>query len=201
MLHELMAPERALPWIALAFAVGYLAGSIPFGLLVSRALGHGDPRRVGSGNIGATNVMRTGGKAAAVFTFALDFLKGLIPVLWFLGWGDLTAQAAGLGAFAGHCLPVWLRFKGGKGVSTWFGIVFALHWPAGLVLAAVWLGVQRLTKISAAGALAASLAGPLVFIGFARHEAVLAMALLAILVWLTHLSNLRRLISGRENRF
>ncbi|MEL6335393.1 MAG: glycerol-3-phosphate 1-O-acyltransferase PlsY [Pseudomonadota bacterium] len=201
MLHVLMAPERAAPWLALAFAIGYLAGSIPFGLIVARLMGRGDPREIGSGNIGATNVLRTGSKAAAGLTFALDFLKGLVPVLAFLSWGDLAGQAAGLGAFVGHCLPVWLRFKGGKGVSTWFGIAFALHWPAGVALAAIWLALARLSRTSALGALAASLAGPFVFYAFARFEAVLVMALLAMLIWLTHTGNIARLLKGGENRF
>jgi len=137
MLHELMAPERALPWFALAFSVGYLAGSIPFGLILARVFRLGDLRNIGSGNIGATNVMRTGNKLAAALTLLFDGLKGALPVLFFLGWGDLAAQFAGLGAFVGHCLPVWLRFRGGKGVQTFFGIALALYWPAGLTLAAV----------------------------------------------------------------
>ncbi|MEO1459961.1 MAG: glycerol-3-phosphate acyltransferase, partial [Pseudomonadota bacterium] len=151
-----MAPDRALPWLALAFSLGYLAGSVPFGLLVARLFRLGDLRAIGSGNIGATNVLRTGNRAAAALTLLLDALKGAVPVLLFLSWGDLAAQCAGLGAFAGHCLPVWLRFRGGKGVATWFGIAFALHWPAGAVLAAVWLAGARATRISAVGALAAA---------------------------------------------
>ncbi|MEM8624689.1 MAG: glycerol-3-phosphate 1-O-acyltransferase PlsY [Pseudomonadota bacterium] len=196
-----MAPERALPWLAVAFAAGYLAGSIPFGLIIARLFRLGDLRSIGSGNIGATNVLRTGSRAAAAITLLLDGLKGALPVIFFLGWGDLTGQAAGIGAFAGHCLPVWLRFRGGKGVATFFGIALALHWPSGLVLAAVWLAAARLTRISAAGALGAALAAGPVFWAFARHEAVLAMAFLGALVWITHRENIARILSGRENRF
>jgi glycerol-3-phosphate acyltransferase PlsY len=195
-----MAPERALPWFAVALACGYLAGSIPFGVLVARVFGLGDLRKVGSGNIGATNVLRTGNKGAAALTLLLDALKGLVPVLVFLRWGDLAGQIAGLGAFLGHCLPVWLRFRGGKGVATWFGIAFGLFWPAGAVLAAVWLGTARITRISSASALAAAAAGPVVFWALGRLEAVLAMALLGVLVWITHRGNIARLIAGTEPR-
>ncbi|MEL7173223.1 MAG: glycerol-3-phosphate 1-O-acyltransferase PlsY [Pseudomonadota bacterium] len=201
MLHELMAPERALPWFALAFSVGYLAGSIPFGLILARVFRLGDLRNIGSGNIGATNVMRTGNKLAAALTLLLDGLKGALPVLFFLGWGDLAAQFAGVGAFVGHCLPVWLRFRGGKGVATFFGIALALYWPAGLTLAAVWLGVFKLTRTSAVAALVAATTGPIAFFAWGRLEAVLAMAVLGLAIWLTHRSNIARLRGGQENRF
>ncbi|MEM7496969.1 MAG: glycerol-3-phosphate 1-O-acyltransferase PlsY [Pseudomonadota bacterium] len=201
MLHEIMAPERALPWLGLAFAAGYLAGSIPFGLILAKGFRLGDLRAIGSGNIGATNVMRTGNKLAAALTLLLDGLKGALPVLLFLGWGDLAAQAAGIGAFAGHCLPVWLRFRGGKGVATFFGVVLALHWPAGLCLAATWFAAFKLTRTSAVGALAAATAAPVVFWAWGRLEAVLAVATLGALIWLTHRGNIARLLGGRENRF
>ncbi|MEO1724907.1 MAG: glycerol-3-phosphate 1-O-acyltransferase PlsY [Pseudomonadota bacterium] len=201
MLHELMAPERALPWLSLAFAVGYLAGSIPFGLILAKVFGLGDLRAIGSGNIGATNVMRTGNKLAAALTLLLDGAKGAVPVILFLGWGDLAAQAAGIGAFVGHCLPVWLRFKGGKGVATFFGVVLALYWPAGLTIAGIWLGVFRATRTSALGALAAATAVPIAFFAWGRLEAVLAVTILGIAIWITHRSNIARLWGGQENRF
>ncbi|MGF1550966.1 MAG: glycerol-3-phosphate 1-O-acyltransferase PlsY [Paracoccaceae bacterium] len=201
MLHEVMAPERAIPWLALAFAVGYLLGSIPVGVLIARAFGLGDLRKLGSGNIGATNVLRTGNRKAAALTLALDIAKGAIPVLAFLAWGDLAAQAAGLGAFVGHCLPLWLKFRGGKGVATWIGVTLGLYWPAGLALMALWLGVVKATRTSALGALAAATAGPFVFWATGRVEAVLAVALMGVAMWLTHLSNIRRLVAGAENRF
>jgi glycerol-3-phosphate acyltransferase PlsY len=200
-LHELMAPERAIPWLSLAFACGYLAGSIPMGVLLSRVFELGDLRRVGSGNIGATNVLRTGNRRAAALTLLLDMAKGLVPVWLFLGWGDLAAQCAGVGAFAGHCLPVWLKFRGGKGVATWFGVAFALHWPAGMALAAIWLATTAALRISSVSALVAGTAGPLVFWAMGRPEAVLAMALLGVAIWITHRSNIGRLRRGEEPRF
>ena len=127
MFHTIMGFERALPWLILALGCGYLAGSIPFGVIVARVFRLGDLRKIGSGSIGATNVLRTGNKLAALATLLLDALKGALPVLFFLGWGDLAGQAAGLGAFLGHCFPVWLRFRGGKGVATWLGVMLVIH--------------------------------------------------------------------------
>ena len=200
MLHDIMGLDRALPWLIAALAAGYLAGSIPFGLLLSRTLGLGDPRRIGSGNIGATNVLRTGSKGAAALTLLLDAAKGAAPVLAFLSWGDLAAQAAGLGAFLGHCFPVWLGFRGGKGVATFLGIVLALHWPAGLAVCATWLAAAGLSRISSVGALAAAASAPLWLVALSRWEAVLAAALLAGLVWLRHRANIARLIRREEPR-
>ena len=198
MLHDIMGLERALPWLLTALAAGYLAGSIPFGLLISRALSLGDLRRIGSGNIGATNVLRTGNKAAAALTLLLDAAKGAVPVLLFLSWGDLAAQAAGLGAFLGHCFPVWLRFQGGKGVATFLGIVLALHWPSGLAVCATWLAAAALSRRSSVGALAAAASAPLWLVAFDRWEAVLVAAVLAALVWLRHHANIARLVAGTE---
>ena len=200
MLHDIMGLERALPWLIAALAGGYLAGSIPFGMLVARALSLGDLRRIGSGNIGATNVLRTGSKGAAALTLLLDAAKGAIPVLVFLGWGDLAAQAAALGALLGHCFPVWLAFRGGKGVATFLGIVLALYWPAGVATCATWLAAAGLSRISSVGALAAAAAAPVWLVVFARWEAVLVTAVLAGLVWLRHAGNIRRLAAGTEPR-
>jgi len=200
MVHDIMGLDRALPWLSLAFAVGYLAGSIPVGLLLARAFGLPDPRGIGSGNIGATNVLRTGNKAAAAATLLLDAAKGAVPVLVFLGWGDLAAQAAGLGAMLGHCFPVWLRFRGGKGVASFLGVLLALHWPSGAMACVTWLAGAALTRRSSVGALAATLSAPLWLIVFDRWEAVLVALILAALVWARHHGNIRRLIAGTEPR-
>jgi glycerol-3-phosphate acyltransferase PlsY len=199
MFHEIMGLDRALPWLLSALTCGYLAGSIPFGLIVARLFRLGDLRKIGSGNIGATNVLRTGNKLAALTTLLLDAAKGALPTAIFLSqWGDLAAQAAGLGAFLGHCFPVWLKFRGGKGLATWFGILLALH-PLTMVISGLtWLAFAALTRISSVGALAASASGPLWLMLFGRMEAVLLAIILGILVWLRHHANIRRLLSGDE---
>ncbi|MFQ5567770.1 MAG: glycerol-3-phosphate 1-O-acyltransferase PlsY [Paracoccaceae bacterium] len=196
----MMALERALPWLLLALGGGYLAGSIPFGMIVARLFRLGDLRRIGSGNIGATNVLRTGNKAAALATLLLDAAKGAVPVLIFLGWGDLAGQAAGLGAFLGHCFPVWLRFRGGKGVATWFGVMLAIHPLTWAALSLTWLAAAAVSRISSVGALAAAAAGPLWLIAFGRWEAVLLAIILGVLVWLRHHANIRRILRGEEPR-
>ena len=200
MLHDIMGIERALPWLMLALGGGYLAGSIPFGLIVARLFGLGDLRRIGSGNIGATNVLRTGNKPAAAATLLLDAAKGAVPVAIFLGWGDLAGQAAGLGAFLGHCFPVWLRFRGGKGVATWFGIMLAIHPLTWAALCLTWLAAAALSRISSVGALAAAASGPLWLIVFGRWEAVLLAIVLGGLVWLRHHANIRRMLRREEPR-
>ncbi|MEM1346479.1 MAG: glycerol-3-phosphate acyltransferase [Pseudomonadota bacterium] len=201
MFHDIMGLERALPWLALAFAVGCLAGSIPFAIVVARLFGLPDPRGVGSGNPGATNVLRSGHKLAGVLTFALDAAKAGLTALAFLNWGDLAAQAAALGAILGHCFSPWLGFRGGKGVSCFMGIVFALTPWAGLGIAATWAAAALGSRISALGALAASAAAPLWLAALGYWEAVLLAVVLAVLIWLTHLANIRRLLAGTEARF
>ena len=200
MFHDIMGIERALPWLMLALGCGYLAGSIPFGMIVARLFRLGDLRQIGSGNIGATNVLRTGNRPAAAATLLLDAAKGGVPVLIFLGWGDLAGQAAGLGAFIGHCFPVWLRFRGGKGLATWFGIMLAIHPLTWAALSLTWLAAAVLTRISSAGALAAATSGPLWLIVFGRWEAVLLAIILGVLVWLRHHANIRRMLRGEEPR-
>jgi acyl phosphate:glycerol-3-phosphate acyltransferase len=201
MLHDVMGWSRALPWLSLAFACGYLVGSVPVGLLVSRVFGIVDPRRIGSGNIGATNVLRTGSKRAAAATLLLDMAKGVVPVLAFLHlWGDLAAQAAGVGAVLGHTLPVWLRFRGGKGVATFLGVALGLYAPGGALVCATWLLAAFVSRISSVGALAATASAPLWFWLLGRLEAVLVLAALAIWVWLRHAGNIGRLLRGREPR-
>ncbi|MBX9739074.1 MAG: glycerol-3-phosphate 1-O-acyltransferase PlsY [Beijerinckiaceae bacterium] len=184
--------------IALAF--GYLLGSVPFGLVLTRFAGTADLRGIGSGNIGATNVLRTGRKDLAAATLLLDALKGTAAVL-IAGWyGAEFAIIAGLGAFLGHLYPVWLKFKGGKGVATYLGCLFGLHWPSGLVFCAAWLAVAWLTRYSSAAALTASLAAPVALLLFGlRNEAELFVAL-AILLWFRHGENISRLMSGTEGK-
>ncbi len=201
MFHQIMGFERALPWLMLALGCGYLAGSIPFGMIVARLFRLGDLRRIGSGNIGATNVLRTGNRPAALATLLLDASKGAVPVWYFLDTsGDLAAQAAGLGAFLGHCFPVWLRFRGGKGVATWFGILLAIHPLTWVALCLTWLAAAALSRISSVGALATVASGPLWLIVFDRWEAVLLAIILGVLVWLRHHANIRRILRGEEPR-
>ena len=201
MLHVIMGFERALPWLISALVVGYLSGSIPFGVLVAQLFGLGDLRQIGSGNIGATNVLRTGNKLAAATTVLLDALKGAVPVAVILSmYGDLPAQAAALGAFLGHCFPVWLRFRGGKGVATWFGIMLAIHPLTWMMLCLTWLAAAFLTRISSVGALAASASAPLWLILFGRWEAVLLAIVLGVLIWLRHYANIWRILRGEEPR-
>ncbi|MEM7236430.1 MAG: glycerol-3-phosphate 1-O-acyltransferase PlsY [Pseudomonadota bacterium] len=198
MLHEIMGMDRALPWLLCALAAGYLIGSVPAGVLIARVFGLGDLRKIGSGNIGATNVLRTGSKKAAALTLLLDAAKGALPVLLFLGWGDLAAQAAGLGAVLGHCYPVWLKFRGGKGVATFIGVVYGLYWPIGLLICANWMMAARVSRISSVGALVATAATPVWFALFDRWEAVLITIVLAGLIWMRHRENMVRIWAGSE---
>jgi len=185
--------------LLLAAALAYLAGSIPFGVVITRAMGLGDLRRIGSGNIGATNVLRTGNRPAAAATLILDAAKGGIAVLVARATvGDDAAQIAALASFLGHLYPVWLGFKGGKGVATFLGILLALVWPVGLAACATWAAVAALSRISSLSALAAAGLAPgyLAFAGYS--DKVLLALLLAILVWLRHSANIRRLRDGTE---
>jgi glycerol-3-phosphate acyltransferase PlsY len=201
MIHDIMGLDRALPWLAASFFGGYLLGSIPFGVVIAWALGLGDLRKIGSGNIGATNVLRTGNKGAAAATLILDAGKGAAAVLVFgYFWGPDPAQLAGIGAFLGHLYPVWLKFKGGKGVATFLGIVLALHWPSGLAACAVWLAVALVFRISSLSALVAAAATPVVLYLLHEKGLVLGVALLAALVWVKHAPNILRLLRGEEPR-
>ena len=185
---------------ALAFALAYLLGSIPFGLLLTRGAGAGDIRSIGSGNIGATNVLRTGRKDLAAATLLLDALKGALAVV-LGGWlAPGAAMAAALGAFFGHIAPVWLRFRGGKGVAVFLGALLALHWPTGLIVCAVWLAAAYLWRFSSLSALLASASAPFVLWGFGHGEQALVIATMAALLWWKHSENIARLISGTESR-
>ena len=186
---------------AIFFAVGYLLGSIPFGLLLTFAAGGPDIRTIGSGNIGATNVLRTGNKALAAVTLLCDMLKGTAAVLIAAHFGGETAAvAAGLGAFLGHLFPVWLKFKGGKGVATYIGLLIGLYWPAALAFGAIWLVVAALTRYSSLAALIASALTPLVLFLLHRPQVAALFLLLTILLWIMHRSNISRLLAGSEGK-
>jgi len=190
------------PLVLLAgLALGYLLGSIPFGLLLTRMAGLGDVRAIGSGNIGATNVLRTGRKGLAAATLLLDALKGTAAVLLAARLlGPEPALAAALGAFLGHTFPVWLGFRGGKGVATYIGVLIALDWRAALIFALVWLGVAVASRYSSLSALIASAVTPLIVWWLGRGDAALLIALLALILWLKHRSNIARLMAGTEGR-
>lgn len=188
-------------WLALAALLAYLVGSVPFGLVVSRAMGLGDPRRIGSGNIGATNVLRSGSRPAAAATLLLDGAKGAAAVLAArAALGEDAAQVAALAAFAGHCFPAWLRFRGGKGVATFLGVLLALAWPVGLAACALWLGTAYAARISSLSALTAAALSPLLAAALGRGEAVVLCAALAALIAWRHAPNIRRLLAGTEPR-
>ncbi len=183
----------------LAAVLGYLNGSIPFGLLFTRAAGLGDVRAIGSGNIGATNVLRTGSKKVAALTLLFDALKGFVPVVIAQYWlGPTAAVVAGLAAIAGHLWPVWLGFKGGKGVATNIGVLFGLYWPLGLAFLVVWLGLAFLLRISSLSALAAAAASPLWAWALGRGDLVVPVALIAAVIFFTHRANISRLLAGTE---
>jgi glycerol-3-phosphate acyltransferase PlsY len=184
----------------LALALGYLLGSIPFGLILTRLAGHGDLRDIGSGNIGATNVLRTGNKPVAALTLLLDLLKGTAAVLVGARFGSDAAILGGLGAFLGHLFPVWLGFRGGKGVATYIGVLLGLYWPGAIAFCAVWLLVAAVTRYSSLSALAASAAVPclLLFVGQTRI-AMLFLVFTVLLYW-RHADNIGRLLRGEEGR-
>jgi glycerol-3-phosphate acyltransferase PlsY len=179
---------------------GYLLGSIPFGLILTKLGGAGDVRAIGSGNIGATNVLRTGRKDLAAATLILDALKGTVAVVVAAYFSRDAMIVAGLGAFLGHLYPVWLKFKGGKGVATFLGCLLGVYWPAGLVFIAAWLAAAFLTKYSSAGALVASLASPLALLLLGQRDAAELFVALAILLWFRHADNIRRLLDGTEGK-
>ena len=196
-------PEITSPPLVLAIvaALAYLLGSVPFGIVITRAMGLGDIRQIGSGNIGATNVLRTGNRLAALLTLVLDAGKGAIAVLAArLLAGEDAAQAAGLFAFLGHLWPVWLGFRGGKGVATFLGTLLALAWPIGLLACATWAATAALTRISSLSALTAAVLSPVFAALLGRSDLVLLAILLALLIVLRHHANIRRLLAGTEPR-
>lgn len=186
-------------WI-LALALGYALGSVPFGLIITRLAGAGDLRSIGSGNIGATNVLRTGRKGLAAATLLLDLLKGLAAVLIAASvWPEWTWLAA-LAAFLGHCFPVWLKFRGGKGVATTAGIAFGLAWPVGLAYAVTWVGLLLTVRISSVAGMSAAVVAPLAALALGEREPALVLAVIAAVVLFQHRENIARLRAGAEPR-
>ena len=185
---------------ALAFAFGYLLGSIPFGLLLTRAAGAPDIRTIGSGNIGATNVLRTGRRWLAAATLFCDMFKGTVAVLVAKHFGIDAALAAGLGAFVGHLFPVWLKFKGGKGVATYIGVLIGLYWPAALAFCVIWLSIAAASRYSSLAALIASALTPLGLWAFGRTNVAVLFLFLTAALWFMHRENIARLLNGTEGK-
>jgi glycerol-3-phosphate acyltransferase PlsY len=193
-----MSPETLLP---AAFIIGYLLGSIPFGLILTRFAGTPDLRSIGSGNIGATNVLRTGRKGLAAATLICDMLKGTLAVLiaGYYGGPD-AAMLAALGAFLGHLFPVWLRFKGGKGVAVYIGVLIGLFWPAAVVFCVLWLATAAISRYSSLAALVASVVTPIYLWWFGHLALALLFAVLTLLLFYMHRANIARLQAGTEGR-
>lgn len=183
------------------FLCGYLLGSIPFGLILTRAAGGPDVRTIGSGNIGATNVLRTGRKGLAAATLICDALKGTLAVLVIARYASYEASLlAGFGAFIGHLFPVWLNFKGGKGVATYIGLLIGIYWPCAVIFCAIWLVAAVISRYSSLSALIASALTPLAFWLLAKPQAAGWFLLMTVLLWITHRTNIRRLLNGSEGK-
>jgi glycerol-3-phosphate acyltransferase PlsY len=198
----LQSLEWSHPWHDLAaLLLGYLLGSIPFGLILTRLAGTQDIRSIGSGNIGATNVLRTGHKGLAAATLLCDMLKGTLAVALARWFGGMEAgAAAAIGAFAGHLFPVWLGFKGGKGVATYIGVLLGLAWPSALVFGVVWIAVAALSRYSSLAALMASVAAP-AFLWLTGHSGLAGLFfVLTVLLWIMHRANIARLVTGTEGK-
>ncbi len=192
---------QSLGLISLWFGLGYLCGSVPFGILMARVFGLGNLRDIGSGNIGATNVLRTGSKPAAAATLLLDALKGTLPVLaagHFFGID--MAISAGFGAFVGHILPIWLKFNGGKGVATYVGVLLGFGWQYLAAFAVVWLTLAISLRYSSLAALVASVAVPVYALYAGNTKLAIALLIMTFIVFLTHRKNIARLASGQETR-
>jgi len=184
-----------------ALAFGYLLGSIPFGVILTRLAGTEDVRSIGSGNIGATNVLRTGRKGLAAATLLGDALKGAVAVLAFASADDASFPlVAGFGAFVGHLFPVWLKFKGGKGVATYIGVLFGLAWPVGLLFCLIWLAAAALTRYSSLAGLIASAATPVALWLGGWPQAAILFAVLTLILFARHRENIARLLSGTEGK-
>jgi len=193
------ALELGLMNIFLVILFAYLIGSIPFGIIISKIMGLGNLRNIGSGNIGATNVLRTGNKLAAILTLIFDLLKGAISVvITYYIFNDTTAQIAALSSFLGHCFPIWLKFKGGKGVATFIGISLALYWPAGILICLTWVLTAFLSRVSSLSALISSLSSILWVWILGVPSAVFVMTVLTILIWFRHIENIKRIIKNTE---
>jgi acyl phosphate:glycerol-3-phosphate acyltransferase len=185
---------------AIAALLGYLLGSVPFGLLLTRAAGLGDVRNIGSGNIGATNVLRTGNKKLAAATLLLDMLKGTAAAMLGAVFGPFFAMLAGLGAFIGHLYPMWLNFKGGKGVATYLGVLLGLAWQGALLFAAIWIGMAALLRYSSLSALTAAVATPLALYLMGEGNLAILFLIMSIIVIVKHRANISRLLAGTEPR-
>ena|SRR6186997_2268034 len=193
-----MSPEA---WLPVALILGYLLGSIPFGVILTKLAGTQDLRSIGSGSIGATNVLRTGNKWLAAGTLLGDMLKGTAAVLiarYF--WGPNAAMAAALGAFLGHLFPVWLKFKGGKGVATYIGVLLGLFWHAAAMFGVIWLATAFTTRYSSLSALVASFVTPITLWWFGHHNLASLFAVLTLLLFYAHRENIKRLQAGTEGR-
>ena len=197
---EPAAFTSSLAALAVALLFGYLLGSIPSGVIITRMAGLGDVRNIGSGNIGATNVLRTGRKGLAALTLLGDALKGAVAVLIAWRYAPDAALVAGFGAFLGHLFPVWLGFKGGKGVATYLGVLIALALPGALVFAAVWLAVAALTRYSSLAALVATIAVPVALWALGAPYVAGLFAILSVIVFIKHRANIERLLAGTESR-
>jgi glycerol-3-phosphate acyltransferase PlsY len=193
-----MSPEA---WLPVALALGYLLGSVPFGVILTKLAGTQDLRSIGSGSIGATNVLRTGNKWLAAGTLLGDLLKGTVAVLiarYF--WGPNAAMAAALGAFLGHLFPVWLKFKGGKGVATYIGVLLGLFWHAAAMFGVIWIATAFTTRYSSLSALVASFVTPITLWWFGHHNLASLFAVLTLLLFYAHRENIKRLQAGTEGR-
>lgn len=191
--------EHSILSILLIAISGYLIGSIPFGIIIAKIMGLGNLRDIGSGNIGATNVLRTGNKLAAILTLFFDLSKGVIVVILArLLFDDSAAQISGLGSFLGHCFPVWLRFKGGKGVATFIGITLALYWPAGILTCLTWIAIAYVSRISSLSALLSSISSIVWIWVCGMPNATFIMIVLTILIWMRHKENIKRIIKNTE---
>lgn len=186
--------------IILSSILGYALGSVPFGLVLTRLSGGGDIREIGSGNIGATNVLRTGRKDIAALTLLLDLLKGFFAVWFAERFFPGGAVYAGAGAFFGHLYPIWLRFKGGKGVATYAGILFALHLQAGIIYAVIWLGLLAITRVSSLAGLVAALSAPIAAAIFGHVELVPVLTACTLIIFWKHKTNIQNLMNGTEPR-
>jgi len=197
---ELLSWQLGLPSTLLSLAFGYLLGAIPFGLILTRMAGLGDVRKIGSGNIGATNVLRTGNKKLAAATLLLDALKGSAAAFIASYWGIEAGIAAGFAAFIGHLYPVWLGFKGGKGVATYIGVLLGLAPLMVLAFAVIWLGMAKISRYSSLSALVATAIIPALLYAVGNEKVALLFAAMTVITWVKHRANIQRLLAGTESK-
>lgn len=197
---DIFSWQLGLALTAGAAILGYLLGSIPFGLILTRMAGLGDVRKIGSGNIGATNVLRTGNKKLAAATLLLDALKGTAAAAIASRWGIEAGIAAGFAAFIGHLYPVWLGFKGGKGIATYIGVLLGLAPIMVLLFAAIWLAMAKITRYSSLSALVATLIVPVVLLATGYGKIGLLFVVMSVITWIKHRANIQRLLAGTESR-